>query len=209
MGLQLAGRRPKKVLFNGKRHREGTYLSSDKASTGGWFDDLQHGEGTLNRSDGTVVKGIWRNGKLLTVPVIPPKAGKPQLTWKQSAAVKEKKPQISFPPKSPGYPPLDFPPVATHTLRRNRLRARKAESEPPSGIAALNGTCSEPLHRFSRNEDGGSYPRNQRSFFQKVVWRGSKRLGRQPGGSGIIFRHLLDQWNRYHFRKENQGTLFR
>ena len=107
-------------FLNGKRHGKGTYLSSDRdVYAGTWFDDMQHGEGTLSRSDGTVVEGIWRNGKLLTVPaVIPPKAGKPKLTWKQSAAVKEKETSnIPLIPKEPlDTQSLDFPPVATHTL---------------------------------------------------------------------------------------------
>lgn len=109
-------------FLNGKRHGEGTYLSSDRdVYVGGWFDDLQHGEGTLNRSDGTVVKGIWRNGKLLTVPaVIPPKAGKPKLTWKQTVAAKDQETANDIPPSNEAEdnPPLDLPPApaATQTL---------------------------------------------------------------------------------------------
>ena len=89
-------------FLNGIRHGEGTYLSSDRdVYVGGWFDDLQHGEGTLNRSDGTVVKGIWRNGKLLTVPaVIPPKAGKPKLTWNQTVAEKDQETANDIPPSN-------------------------------------------------------------------------------------------------------------
>ena len=69
-------------FLNGKRHGEGTYLSSDRDVTGRMVRRSATWRGYSQPLDGTVVKGIWRNGKLLTVPaVIPPKAGKPKLTW--------------------------------------------------------------------------------------------------------------------------------
>ena len=101
-------------FLNGKRHGLGTYVSTDKdIYIGEWFDDLQHGEGSLTRSDGTVVKGIWRNGKLLTIPsVIPPKAEKPKLSWKQASSAKKDEslaspvPQkVEKPEKLPVIPP--------------------------------------------------------------------------------------------------------
>ena len=108
-----------KVLFSMVKDTEKEpILVPTERIAGTWFDDMQHGEGTLPlRRNGR--RGNLANGKLLTVPaVIPPKAGKPKLTWKQSAAVKEKETSnIPLIPKEPlDTQSLDFPPVATHTL---------------------------------------------------------------------------------------------
>ena len=35
---------------------------------GEWFDDLQHGEGTLVYPDGRMISGIWRLGNLMANP---------------------------------------------------------------------------------------------------------------------------------------------
>ena len=136
-------------FLNGKRHGEGTYLSSDRdVYVGGWFDDLQHGEGTLTRSDGTVVKGIWRNGKLLTVPaVIPPKAGKPKLTWKQTVAAKDQETCKRYP----------LPPMRPRITRRSICLPPLPQSKPFSdstGSAPENTETPEPpswKHRPRRN----------------------------------------------------------
>ena len=128
-------------FLNGKRHGLGTYVSSDRdIYVGEWFDDLQHGEGTLTRSDGSVIKGIWRNGKLLTVPsVIPPKANKPTLTWKQSAATKEQ-PQVtevaSWRKDKPVQPITpSTKPIATQTFPVVSEPSTQETASPPPTLA--------------------------------------------------------------------------
>ena len=206
-------------FLNGKRHGEGTYLSSDRdVYLGGWFDDLQHGEGTLNRSDGTVVKGIWRNGKLLTVPaVIPPKAGKPKLTWNQTAAAKDQETANDIPPSNEAQDnlPLDLPPApaATQTLWTPTGSAPEnaVTPEPPSWKhrPRRNLAASPPLPPIFRKRSRTIFPRTRTTSRAKGsgedqnAWEGNREEAE------TTFCHLLDQWDRHDFRKENQGPLFR
>ena len=69
------------TFLNGKRHGFGTYHSINGSTyEGEWFDDLQHGEGKLTHHDQSSIRGIWRNGKIITKPsILPEPATKPML----------------------------------------------------------------------------------------------------------------------------------
>ena len=68
-------------FLKGKRHGTGVFQSiNGVVYDGEWFDDMQHGEGKLTNLDKSLVRGVWRNGKILTKPSILPKtAPKPKL----------------------------------------------------------------------------------------------------------------------------------
>ena len=63
-----------KEIFSRKKTWMGQFQSTDKVVyTGEWFDDLQHGQGTLTYPDGRILKGIWRKGNLLSKPAVKPR----------------------------------------------------------------------------------------------------------------------------------------
>ena len=66
----------------GKRHGMGRFISSKGVIyEGEWFDDLQHGMGTLTYLDGRTLKGVWRQGELVSKPAkLPPASSKPKLS---------------------------------------------------------------------------------------------------------------------------------
>ena len=66
----------------GKRHGKGRFLSSEGVIyIGEWFDDLQHGMGTLTYLDGRTLKGVWRQGELVSKPAkLPAASSKPKLS---------------------------------------------------------------------------------------------------------------------------------
>ena len=68
-------------FLKGKRHGTGVFQSINGVVYDGlWFDDMQHGEGKLTNPDKSLVRGVWRNGKIITKPsILPETASKPKL----------------------------------------------------------------------------------------------------------------------------------
>ena len=52
--------------MNDKRSGYGKFKWKDGGTyEGGWLDGRQHGQGTVRKADGTIMKGLWDKGKNL------------------------------------------------------------------------------------------------------------------------------------------------
>lgn len=151
----------------GKRHGLGRFQSAQGIIYDGeWFDDMQHGQGTLSYPDGRKIKGIWRNGTLLSKPALLPKASQKPVLPKVEIATpdqanstslaptntkdakpqdKDMTPEVSgfvHSPKEADSEPISEPSppkVVAPLPTQSSLKQKPAKTKPPKAIIEEKG----------------------------------------------------------------------